>query len=1048
MILSVLGGVACNSKSELLTPKDGGAGTTGAAGTGGGGGRGGGVGGGTGGGVGGDLGGGTGGGVGGGLGGGVAPDGGPDATPDGSTDAPTGPLSNYHWVTLPAPFGAPMRTIALDSQGALYASARTTMSGLVADPPGGTGIFRSSDEGASWRPANLGLFDVGTIIGLNNYDDYDVVALATVGTTVYAGLNDLLRSTDGGASWQRVASDYFDTFNMIAGGGDVVVAANLTHLWLSTDAGNSFQMTTLSGNVLSLDVLNGGAVILLSTDSGVYSSTDAGATFQPVHRTTNQNLFGRVRCDGQHTCYAAAYDLGKTGGPYTLLRSTDAGATWTSLMLVDSDLVLAISDSGSVYIGTAGTARMRRSDDGGVTFTALMGPTTAGWLEPNCDGPLVARGDEVFLACPDGVYRSIDKGQSWQPASGSPETGAITGGAAQIFVDKSPAALGPGGDIYVEGVEGLMPGVSDNHALLRSSDGGWTWEIASPAFSADPCIVTPAGALECPNVVTASMRAQVARSDDHGETWHEVTFPTENYWSMGIGLATDGSTVYLAAGAVARSTDDGRTFQTIPNGPVVVSVQALRNGHLLAAGSNGSAGFRSDDQGATWQVFEFSKLPLVEDGTGRLIRSFEGGSFEISTDEGMTWTVLESTGVPDIGSFALVPLAADGAGHLFVFGADPSSDAKNIGPLQVSMSDDDGAHFVKMPAQIPNPDPTSFATDKQGRLLVATLGGVFRLESDSDPGPPRPDGGMPGTPDGGSGPAPRPLSALTENGPWLPGAAGLAVDPAHRVYVADNSTVYVTDTAGTSSPYLTLAEVASSAGLASPQTIFDIDVGPDIKLYVLLSNGVLPDPTRTDTIVTSSAAHQATRLGDLAPLTRGRMAVIGAGSVGYYTLSEFWSATGAGTQVVYTAAALGWDTYYCVIGDVLINGSGTVAFLPSCGWRPIQVGTVTSGPVRTLYQPIDPSSRYSEHFGCGAVDPAGGFTFMVTDGSGGHDPRLVHLPEAATTAAVPTPVPTKPTLGEVSIGAGGGLFNDCLMAIAPDGVIYVESANGIWTISK
>lgn len=1026
VLLSVVGGVACNSNSELLRRKDGGAGITGSAATGGGG-------------------------RGGGVGGERAPDGGPDAAPDGSTDGPSGPFSGYRWVTLPAPLGAPMTTIVLDSKGALYAAARTTLSGLVKNPPGGTGIFRSSDEGASWRSANVGLFEVATIIGVH---DYDVVALATVGTTVYAGTHNLLRSADGGASWRRAASDSLDAgFTMIAGSGDVVVAVNAYHLWLSTDAGNTFQMTTLSNDVLSLDVLAGGAVILLSTSSGVYRSTDEGATFQTVHRTTNgPNLYGWVRCDGQRTCYAAAYDVGKTGDPHMLLRSTDAGATWTPLMLVNADLVLAISDTGSVYIGTPGTAKVRRSDDGGVTFTEILGPATAGWREPNCDGPLVARGDKVFLACPDGVYRSDDKGQRWRPASGSFATGAITGSAAHIFVDKSPTALGPGGDIYVESVQGLTPGGGDSHALLRSSDGGWTWQTVSPTFFSDQCIVTPGGALECTNVITASMRTvyahTLARSDDHGATWRYVPFPTEMWQYDPIGLGTDGSTVYLAGDLIARSTDDGRTFQTIPNSPRASSIQVLRNGHLLAAGVNGGPGFHSDDQGATWQQVAFLRLPVIEEDTGRLIRSVFDSYFEESIDEAMTWTPLEITGVADIKSFLPVPLAADGAGHLFVFGPEASSDAKNIGPLQVSMSEDGGASFVTMPAQIPNPDPTSFATDKQGRLLVATLGGVFRLESGTDPGPSRPDGGMPGAPDGGTGgPTPRPLSALTENGPWLPKASGLAVDAAHRVYVADNSTVYVVDTAGTSSPYLTLAEVASTAGLAGPRAIFDIDTGPDGKLYVLLSNGLLADTTRTDTIVTSSAAHQASRLADLAPLTRARMAVIGAGSVGYYTLSEFWSATAAGTQNVYTAAALGWDTDYCVIGDVLISGSGTVAFLPSCDWRPIQVGTVAGGPLGTLYQPVT-LSNFGEHFGCGATDPAGGFTFMVTDFYGGHNPRLVHLPETATAAAVPAPVPTRPTLGEVSVGLGGGLFNDCRMAVAPDGVIYVQASTGIWKVSR
>ena len=102
----------------------------------------------------------------------------------------------------------------------------------------------------------------------------------------------------------------------------------------------------------------------------------------------------------------------------------------------------------------------------------------------------------MFAACPDGVYRSDDKGQSWRPASGSPD-GRHHRQRGAVFVDKSPTALGLDGDIYVEGVQGLTPGSSDNRALLRSSDGGWTWQTVSPRFRSDPCIVTPAGALEC-----------------------------------------------------------------------------------------------------------------------------------------------------------------------------------------------------------------------------------------------------------------------------------------------------------------------------------------------------------------------------------------------------------------------------------------------------------------------------------------------------------------------------------------------------------------------
>ena len=193
--------------------------------------------------------------------------------------------------------------------------------------------------------------------------------------------------------------------------------------------------------------------------------------------------------------------------------------------------------------------------------------------------------------------------------------------------------------------------------------------------------------------------------------------------------------------------------------------------------------------------------------------------------------------------------------------------------------------------------------------------------------------------------------------------------------------------------------------------------------------------------MTSSAAHQATRLGDLAPLTLGRMAVIGAGRVGYFTSNEFWSATAAGTQIVYRATALGWDTVGCYMRDAVIDPSGAVAFLPGCAELPIQIGSVDGGPVRPSYQP-NPDMVYGERFGCGAKDPAGGFYFMVTDNWAGRNPRLVHLAKTATTPAAPTRVPTEPALGAV------GFFKECSMAVAPDGVIYVQSSNQIWKVDS
>ena len=997
----------------------------------------------------------------------VAPDGagdaghdaGPDVprdAPDGGADAAPDPLPGTHWVALPAPLGAPITAITFDGAGVLYAGAGGGDPGWL---PGQAGIFRSSDEGASWRAANLGLFDYQ----IRPVIEYQVTALAAAGATIYAGTTSLLRSTDGGASWQHVSAGPLPLsfFNHIGAGGDLVAASSdgsEFSLWVSTDAGNTFQETPFgNGWVSDLEVLETGSVLLVASRQGVVRSTDQGATFNPVQGIDNASAGDTLlRCDGARTCYAST-NVGAFAD-IPLYKSTDAGATWTLLpgatwpslsAAFVPEHVIAVSDTGVVYIQHG--LVIERSDDGGATFKTLFSPTTTGWFEPYCNGPYAvpyaARGAKLFAACLDGVYQFDDTEQRWRSASGSPATGPITGAAPLMVVDTSPTALGPGGDIYVIALEGRNPALSDRSLLKRSSDGGWTWQIVASPFAADACTVTPGGALICRNVtISTDMPLWLARSDNHGATWREVQLPTgPGGEPVGALVTTDGSNVYITGdGGFARSSDDGRTFQVIPNSRNVRELQALRNGHLLGI-ELVNGGFRSTDHGTTWEPIDgLLALPVIEDAAGRLIRYAGDGKLEVSSDEASTWTSLASSGVPGRVDIP-VPLAIDGADHLFAFGPGPAPGPQFNGPLQVFASADGGAHFLPMRAQIPNPNATSVATDKQGRLLVATTGGVFRLESDAEPGPPRPDGGTAGTPDGGAGgPAPRPLSPVRDDS-WMPETVPIAVDTAQRVYFSDSVTIYVID-AGTTSPYLTVAEAASTAGLGNVARILDVDVGPDGQLYVLLSSAQASETTGTDMVVTSNAAHRATLLRDLGDLNHRRMKVIAAGRVGYFSGTGFGTATAAGTQSVYTGAALGWsDTCQVVRRDLAIAPSGTVAFLPGCTDGAVQRGTADGASIGVLYQP-NADTIYGEHFACVATDPAGGFYALVTDVLGRHNPRLVHLPEAVTGATVPTLVPTVPTFGEVSVANGGGLFDDCTMAVAPNGVIYAQTGNQIWKV--
>jgi hypothetical protein len=69
-------------------------------------------------------------------------------------------------------------------------------------------------------------------------------------------------------------------------------------------------------------------------------------------------------------------------------------------------------------------------------------------------------------------------------------------------------------------------------------------------------------------------------------------------------------------------------------------------------------------------------------------------------------------------------------------------------------------------------------------------------------------------------------------------------------------------------------------------------------------------------------------------------------------------------------------------------------------------------------------------------------TFGSRDDRTGVDVAAV---AAAASTTAPTLVPTEPTFGEAAV-AGARAFNECRMAVASNGVIYVQAGFQIWKV--
>lgn len=508
--------------------------------------------------------------------------------------------------------------------------ANTFTSSAIAD----SGVFASSDGGATWRAFNSGL---PTEFGTYNLGIGNLVADAQY---VYVGANSssnqgIYRSAHGDtASWSLVHG--------LSSGRDAVLVRTATSLCLwspqnyrfgveySLDSGttwiqgsgfgypapgdfsNNPAPTAISGVALSADgtrlyANNVGNARLYRSDDGckTFSST-APASFSTIDppRALGLSLAGVL------------YAAGSSG---KLLSSSDAGSTFSDASGVDYQAQTGRSISAFVRSGEGllfgtngdgvfGVTRggFRRANGGfaissinalGFDATGLIALVSGSGLHqlsadmaqrpPNTGldlgngRSLVVDGDAIYVNATNSLYRSTDAGVSFSRADG---------GIADI---QNNPAFGPaivGSDLFV-GVSGK---------LYRSTDRGSSWSATSATLPANSRIasLTAVGGALLAIVNEFSTPKGVYRSTDGGAT---------------LTLANNGI-------SLSPSSFDTRLnrFYTLPSG---VYVQTTN-----------SALYRTTDAGASWSSFATAGLPtasfaitaLTEDANGTLYLSYAG----------------------------------------------------------------------------------------------------------------------------------------------------------------------------------------------------------------------------------------------------------------------------------------------------------------------------------------------------------------------------------------------------------------------------------------
>jgi photosystem II stability/assembly factor-like uncharacterized protein len=360
----------------------------------------------------------------------------------------------------------------------------------------------------------------------------------------------------------------------------------------------------------------------------LYKSLDGGATWKTLAAGSGLQA---VALDPEHpgTVYA--------GGSY-LLRSTNGGRTWSDVsphIEVTRITALAVTPGGAVFAGDAG--RLLRSPDGGRTWVTVSQDVT--YVLSILVSP--ADPNRVYHASQSALYKSVDGGAHWTVAS-PPDVSFPNAGFAQ-----APSAP-----------ERLYFLSSFDTRVLRSDDGAGTWRVVGEVPHSNgkvTLLVDPRSA----DRVYAASSAGLFTSADGGSTWREITqgLPRPLDQPLAItSLAASPSrpdTLYVGTEemGVARSTDAGAHWglglETGLNAgePALLKFHPLRPGTVyLGLGVNGTRSFRSTDGGRTWRGFArtitqtgWNDLAFDPDDPDLLYASTSVAIWK-SADGGETWT--------------------------------------------------------------------------------------------------------------------------------------------------------------------------------------------------------------------------------------------------------------------------------------------------------------------------------------------------------------------------------------------------------------------------
>lgn len=537
------------------------------------------------------------------------------------------------WTSLNGPYGGTITDMVRLSSGAMLVTT-------------GTGIWRSTNDGASWERLSTGT-DI-------SFSDLDVDASGNIYATVFS---KVYKSVDGGVTFQNLNSTG-TPFNIskikVNSTGVIFLAGTDSKIYRSTNAGTSFSVssTDFSSSISDIRIDAADRIYVATLGQGVHFSTNGGLNFFEIPLpsgsiASNASVYSLALSAAAGTVYALASD-----GPH---RSTDSGVSWVSIKgaLPDATFsgVIDLSPGGTLFVFNNNSSKYFSTGNPTASPPAWSAGTSFPVLQP-VKSALFQSASTLYLGFQRyGISKSVNTGTSWNFSSaglkafdGNPRLYRTTGkrlligweGVGFYFSIDDGVTF----DLIASGntnrlINGFVT-LNDGSILgygtgaIRSTDQGSNWSVQHASQSL-PQVVTSDNL----NLFSFS-GSSLLTSVNQGVTW--TSQPIAGLPSPSK-IQVDGSNnLYFLAGGNVYKVDAGTTtanLLTLPgfvNDFTVVAnrIYAIAPSTTLSISNNGGTSFNTKTIPSSHKIWVYNDLNLF-------VHSNQTGAFNISSDGGNTW---------------------------------------------------------------------------------------------------------------------------------------------------------------------------------------------------------------------------------------------------------------------------------------------------------------------------------------------------------------------------------------------------------------------------